>query len=211
MLQYILIFVVYIGEGPLIQQRKELAMDDDKIIDLYWDRSEVAISHTANKYGRYCHYISYNILYNVEDAEECVNDTYLGAWESMPPQRPNNLSTFLGKITRNLSLNRYKFYNAKKRGLGQIELVLSELDDCIPAPDNVAQATDEMILVESIDCFLYNQSDIKQKIFVRRYWYLHPIKNIAEQFEMTENKVTSMLFRMRNELRLYLEKEGIML
>lgn len=186
-------------------------MDDDKIIDLYWERSEVAISETANKYGRYCHYISYNILHNAEDAEECVNDTFLGAWNSMPPQRPNNLSTFLGKITRNLSLNKYELYNAKKRGLGQTELVLSELNDCIPAPDNVVQATEEMILVESINQFLYNLSDVKQKVFVLRYWYLSSIKNIAQQYEMTENKVASMLFRMRKELKLYLEKEGIML
>lgn len=186
-------------------------MEDDKIIDLYWERSQIAISQTANKYGQYCHYISYNILHNYEDAEECVNDTYLGAWRSMPPQRPNNLSTFLGKITRNLSINRYQLYNAKKRGHGQTELVLSELDDCVPSSDYVAQATDELVLVESINHFLYNLPPIKQQIFVCRYWYLSSIKDIADQYGVTESKVASMLYRLRNELKLYLEKEGITL
>lgn len=186
-------------------------MDDNKIIDLYWERSETAIAETADKYGRYCHYISYNILHNNEDAEECVNDTFIGAWKSMPPQRPNCLSTFLGKITRNLSLNRFKLYNAQKRGLGQTELVLSELEECIPAPNNVAQATDEMILLESINKFLYSLPPIKQKIFVRRYWYLITIKDISKQYDMTNSKVSSMLFRLRNELKIHLEKEGIVL
>lgn len=186
-------------------------MDDNRIIDLYWERSETAIAETAKKYGRYCHYISYNILYNNEDAEECVNDTFLGAWKSMPPQRPNRLSTFLGKITRNLSLNRFKLYNAQKRGLGQTGLVLSELEECIPALDNVAQETDEMILLESINKFLYSLPPIKRKIFVRRYWYLSAIKDISEQYGMTNNKVSSMLFRLRNELKTHLEKEGIVL
>ena len=184
-------------------------MEDEKIIDLYWERSETAISETSEKYGRYCHYIANNILHNDEDAGECVNDTYWGAWKAMPPQRPNRLSTFLGKITRNISLNRFKQYTTEKRGFGQTELVLSELEDCIPAVDTIEQATDEMDLVESINRFLNAQQEIKRNIFVRRYWYLSPIKEIADQYGMSESKTASILFRLRNELKLHLEKEGI--
>jgi len=160
---------VYIYNGPFIIQQKGEVMEDDKIIDLYWERSETAISETSEKYGRYCLYIANNILHNDEDATECVNDTYLGAWNAMPPQRPNRLSTFLGKITRNISLNRFKQYRAEKRGFGQTSLVLSELEDCIPAADNVEKAVDEMDLVESINRFLYALPDAKRKVFVRRY------------------------------------------
>lgn len=115
-------------------------MKDHEIIELYWARNQLAITATADKYGSYCHTIAYNILHNNEDAEECSNDTYLGAWNSIPPQRPNRLSIYLGKITRNLALNRYKRYTAEKRGHGQVELVLSELEACIPANTCVEQA-----------------------------------------------------------------------
>lgn len=186
-------------------------MKDNEIIELYWKRNEAAITATADKYGSYCHTISYNILHNKEDAEECVNDTWLGAWKSLPPQRPNRLATYLGKITRNLSLDRFKQYNAEKRGRGQTELVLSELEDCIPAKTDVEQSVDEMALVESINQFLYAQPEQKRNIFIRRYWYLYPIRDIAETYGMGESKIASMLFRMRNELKLHLEKEGIML
>jgi len=140
---------------------------------------------------------------------ECVNDTYLGAWNAMPPQRPNRLPTFLGKITRNISLNRFKRYRTEKRGFGQALLVLSELEDCVPATDNVRQAVDEMDLVESINRFLYALPDAKRKVFVRRYWYLSSIRDISEQYGTSESKTVSMLFRMRNELKAHLEKEGI--
>lgn len=186
-------------------------MKDHEIIDLYWERKENAISETAKKYGKYCHSISYNILHNNEDAEECVNDTYLGAWKSMPPQRPDRLSTYLGKITRNLSLNRFKQYTAEKRGLGQTELVLSELEDCIPAETSVEQIIDEMVLVKSINQFLRGHPEQKRNIFIRRYWYLSPIRDIAENYSMSESKVASILFRMRNELKTHLEQEGITL
>jgi RNA polymerase sigma factor, sigma-70 family len=186
-------------------------MEDSKIIELYWARSEDAISETAHKYGRYCHYISYNILHSNEDAEECVNETYLGAWKSIPPHRPQRLATFLGKITRNLSLNRFKQYTADKRGNGQTEFVLSELEDCIPEPRSVEQAIDEIIVVKSIEQFLYAQPKMKRIIFIRRYWYLNAIRDIAEQYGMSESKVTSILFRLRRELKCHLEKEGIVL
>lgn len=186
-------------------------MKDHEIIGLYWDRKETAITASFEKYGSYCHSISYNILHNNEDAEECVNDTWLGAWKAMPPHRPERLSTFLGKITRNLSLDRFKKYTAEKRGLGQTELVLSELEDCIPDETSVEQIINELILVKTINNFLYAQPQQKRNIFIRRYWYFFPIKDIAVVYGMSKSKVASLLSRMRNELKTHLEKEGITL
>lgn len=186
-------------------------MEDHEIIELYWQRSEAAISATDKKYGKYCHTISYNILNNSEDSAECVNDTYLRAWNSMPPKRPEKLSAYLGKIVRNLSLNRFRRYAAEKRGFGQTELVLSELEDCIPAANGVEQAFDDTLLVEAINRFLYEQPEQKRNIFIHRYWYMHPIRKIAGSFGMSESKAASLLFRMRKELREQLEKEGIVI
>lgn len=186
-------------------------MKDEEIIALYWNRNEQAISATADKYGSYCRSISYRILQNSEDAQECVNDTWLGAWKSIPPHKPSRLSTYLGKITRNLSLNRVKHDSAEKRGLGQTELVLSELEDCIPAQNSVEQLIDEMVLSKSINQFLRVQPRQKRNIFILRYWYLYPIRDIATVYSMSESKVASLLFRMRNDLKSRLEKEGITL
>ena len=147
-------------------------MKDEEIIALYWDRNEKAVAETSNKYDSYCYSISYRILHNNEDARECVNDTWLGAWKSMPPRRPNCLSTYLGKITRNLSLNRFRQYTAEKRGAGQTELALSELEDSIPAQTSVEQVIEEMALAKSISLFLRAQPRQKRNIFIRRYWYL---------------------------------------
>ena len=184
-------------------------MEDYKIIELYWARKEQAISESSNKYGSYCRTISYNILHNNEDVHECINDTWLAAWNTMPPQRPNLLSAFLGKITRNLSLNRYKQNTAKKRGFGQMELALSELDECIPSSVSVEDAIDQIELTKAIDDYLYQQTQERRMVFVRRYWYLSPIDEIARDFSMSRSKATSLLFRMRKELKLHLEKEGI--
>lgn len=186
-------------------------MKDNEIIDLYWSRDEAAITVTADTYGNYCYTIAYNILNNNEDAEECVNDTWLNAWKSIPPHRPERLSTYLGKITRNLSLNRYKLLTTQKRGMGQVALALSELDGCIPAQTVVEQITDEMVLVSAIDTFLCKQSRTERNIFIGRYWYLYPIQDLAEAYRMRETKVVSLLYRMRNKLKLHLEKEGIFL
>ena len=186
-------------------------MKDNEIIELYWNRDEAAIAATDNTYGNYCYSIAYNILSNNEDAEECVNDTWLNAWKSIPPQRPNRLSTYLGKITRNLSLNRYKLLTAQKRGKGQVELALSELEGCVPAQGNMEQITDEMALVNAIETFLRAQPRTERNIFIGRYWYLYPIRDLAGAYRMSESKVVSMLHRMRNKLKLHLEKEGICL
>ncbi|MCI8276057.1 MAG: sigma-70 family RNA polymerase sigma factor [Lachnospiraceae bacterium] len=186
-------------------------MEDNRILELYWKRQEAAITRTAEKYGRYCQTISYNILHNREDAEECVNDTWFHAWNSMPPHYPNRLSAYLGKITRNLSINRFKSYGAGKRGGGQAALVLSELADCIPAAGGVEDVVEEMVLVDAIEMFLYGLTEQKRNIFIRRYWYLTPVKELARTYRMSEGKVASMLFRMRRELKEHLEKEGIVL
>lgn len=186
-------------------------MNDKQIVDLYWARSENAISETSKKYGKYCHYIARNILHNNEDSEECVNDTYLRAWEAMPPHRPEKLSAFLGKIVRNLALDRYKQYTAKKRGSGQVSIVLDELQDCIPASDSVTEAIDDFILIDIFNRFLAGLPAEKRKIFVRRYWYLSPIKEIANDYSISESKVKVTLLRIRNDLRQVLEKEGVSL
>lgn len=184
-------------------------MNDNQIMDLYWARSETAISETANKYGKYCHYIAYNILFNDEDSEECVNDTYLKAWGIIPPQRPNRLSTFLGKITRNLSLDRYKHNSREKRGNGQIPLALDELAECISATSSPDHILDDMVLVDCFNRFLAALPSETRKIFMRRYWFLSPIKEIAADFSISESKVKMTLLRARGELKQLLEKEGI--
>lgn len=176
-------------------------MDDKQILDLYWERSEAAISETSKKYGKYCRYIAFNILHNDEDSEECVNDTYLRAWNSIPPNRPSVLKTFLGKITRNLSLDRYELLNAKKRNGGQMPLVFDEIQECIPSLDSTENIVEEIALTDILNRFLSSLSLEQRKIFMRRYWYLSPIKEIATEYGMSESKIKMSLFRSRNELK----------
>lgn len=179
-------------------------MDDAKIVQLYWDRNEQAISVTANKYGNYCTSIAINILGNREDAEECVNDTYMNAWNSMPPHRPNILSTFLGKIVRNLSIKRYKHNTADKRGGGQATVVLDEIAEFVSDTDSVEQEIDHRELVKAIDSFLDRLPTDKRSIFVCRYWYFDSVSDIANRFGMTENNVSVTLNRLRLKLHNYL-------
>ena len=186
-------------------------MEDKQIVDLFWARSENAISETANKYGKYCHYIAYNILHNNEDSEECVNDTYMNAWRSMPSHRPNRLSTFLGKITRNLSLNKWEKLSAEKRGAGQTSLILDELSECIPAEQDAVNTVENMLIRDVLDRFLDELPAETRKIFVRRYFYMSPVKEIADEYGLSESKVTVTLFRTRGKLKSVLEKEGITL
>ena len=183
-------------------------MDDAKIVQLYWDRNERAITATADKYGNYCASIAKNILGNREDAEECVNDTYLNAWNSMPPHRPSILSTFLGKIVRNLSFNRYKYNAADKRGGGQVTVVLDEIAEFVSDADSVEQEIDRKELVKAIDDFLDRLPADKEKIFVCRYWYFDSISDIARRFRMTENNVSVTLNRLRLKLHNYLLERG---
>lgn len=186
-------------------------MEDRKIVDLYWARSETAISETASKYGTYCQYIAHNILHNDEDSEECVNDTYMRAWNSMPGHRPSVLKAFLGKITRNLALNRYKTITAEKRNSGQVPLALDELHACIPSTDNTESVADNLVLAEIFNRFLDSLTIEQRKIFMRRYWYLSSISEIAADYKMGESKVKMSLLPSRNELKQILEKEGVSL
>ncbi len=196
-------------KGLEIHVRESDNVEDKKIVELYWERSEAAISETQKRYGRYCHYIAYNILYSHEDAEECVNDTYIKAWNAMPPHRPERLSTFLGKITRNTALDRYLSDRAKKRGEGRTEAVLDELAQCVPDGKTSGCMAEELALKEAINGFLRSLSSQKRIIFLRRYWYMSPIREIAEDYGLSESNVKVTLLRTRNRLKVYLEKEGI--
>ncbi len=184
-------------------------MEDHAIIELYWERSEDAISKTAAKYGGYCYTIAYNILSNNEDAEESVNDTWLAAWNTMPPRRPKLLAAFLGKMTRYISLDRWKNRTARKRGGGEVPLVLEELEECISGEDSVEKEYLQKEFAESLNQFVENLPDTERKVFLCRYWYMDSIETIAERFGFSESKVASMLHRTRGKLRKILEQEGI--
>lgn len=186
-------------------------MKEDDIIDLYWRRDDQAVTVTDRQFGRYCYSIAYNILNNREDSDECVNDTWLKAWNSIPPQRPVKLSLFLGKITRNLSFDRFKTGRAQKRGGGEIVLVLEELEECIPSSHSAEQAVLDKELDIIINTFLHSLPARECNIFLNRYWYSKSIKVIAEQFKMKENNVKASLFRSRIKLKAHLEKEDIYL
>ena len=183
-------------------------MEDSKIIDLYWARKEQALAETDAKYGSYCRTIARNILRNFEDTEECVSDTWLHAWNSMPPQRPGILSAFLGRITRNLSFDRCKYQQAAKRGGGTLPLALDELSECVPAPGRVEHALEERELADSIDRFLRTLPEETRNIFLRRYWYCDATADIAARYSLTESKVRVTLHRTRGKLAAYLQERG---
>lgn len=184
-------------------------MEDQKIIQLYWERSEQALSETAEKYGEYCFSISYGVLRNREDADECVSDTWLRAWNAMPPQRPAALQPFLAKITRNLSLDRYRRKKALFRGGGQVPLVLEELERAAPSAPSAEEAVGESELAAALERFLWNLEEEKRQVFLLRYWFFYSDGEIARQLGVTRGKVSSMLHRLRTALRQHLEKEGI--
>lgn len=183
-------------------------MEDKQIVDLYWARSETAISETQTKYGKYCHYIAQRILESFQDAEECVNDTYVKAWNAMPPHRPERLQTFLGKITRRLALDRYDYNTAQKRNCS-MQLALEELAECIPGGSNEDTRVEEAVLRDAINEFLGNLTKKNRILFVRRYWYLCSVKELAESMGMSESNVKVTLLRTRNRFKEHLENEGI--
>lgn len=186
-------------------------MDDNAIIALYWAREERALEETSSKYGSYCRNIAFNILSNREDTEECVNDTWLRAWNAMPPQRPNILSAFLGKITRNLSLDRFRISRAGKRGGGQLPVALDELGDCIPDSAGVEEQVALKELSRLLDRFLRNLPERECCVFLRRYWFVDSTREIALRYNMAEGSVKSTLHRTRQKLKVFLEKEGVVL
>ena len=167
-----------------------------------------AIPATSEKYGNYCLTIAKNILGSAEDAEECVNDTYLNVWNAIPPAKPVSLSAFLGKVTRNLSLNLYKKTGAVKRGGGQLTAVLDELSEIIPGSDDVQLVLDQKELAEAITAFLATLSAEKRGIFVCRYWYTDSVLDIAGRYGMSAGAVSMILGRVRKKLRKYLIERG---
>ncbi len=185
-------------------------MNDQEIIELYWDRSESAISETAKKYGNYLSFIANHILRNPPDAEECVNDTYYKAWETIPPTRPLNLQAYLGRTVRNFAIMMVRRRSAKKRGNDEVEIALSELQDCIPTVVSLEQKLEDQEILERIQAYLADQPEQKQILFVQRYWYVMPVKEIAARNGLSKTNVTSILHRMRKELKARLEKEGYM-
>ena len=185
-------------------------MEDNQIIKLYFERSEQAIQETDTKYGGYCYSIAYNILTNQEDAEESVSDTYLSAWNSMPPRRPPALASFLGKITRNISIDRWRKYRAFKRGGGQIEIALDELSECVGGAESAEETAIRKEILANLNRFLGTLKETERSVFLCRYWYLDSTEEIAEKSGFSVSKVKTMLFRIRKRLHTQLEKEGLL-
>ena len=186
-------------------------VEDKKIIDLYWNRDENAITETAKKYGKYCFSIAFNILSNTEDAEESVNDSYLNAWNSIPPHRPAILSTFIGKVTRYVSLKKWRDKHAQKRGGGEIILAYDELSECIPSGNDIDKTIETQEIARIIDLFLDKLPTVEQRVFICRYWYFYNISAISTQFGFSESKIKSMLHRTRKKLRTKLLEDRVLI
>ncbi len=183
-------------------------MEDENIVRLYWERNEQAIAESSAKYGAYCGAIAGNILESHADAEECVSDTWLRAWQAMPPHRPALLSVFLGKITRNLAFDRYKQLRREKRGGGQMDAVLDELAECVSGADDPAKTCEARELAAEIDRFLLALPKDKRDLFLLRYWYADSIRRIAEKTGLSENSVSVSLSRVRASLKAHLHERG---
>lgn len=186
-------------------------MQDYEIVDLYWERNEGAIDETEKKYGKYLSKIAYNVLSDYDDSEETVNETYLRAWNSMPTNRPSKLSTYLGKITRQLAIDAYRTRNREKRKATEYAVSLDELADLLSEGNLVEQSTELKELSSAINRYLKGLNAQNRVIFVCRYYYMDSIKDIAGYYGMSESKVKSILYRTRLGLKSYLEEEGIWL
>lgn len=182
-------------------------MQDEQIVALYLKRDETAIKETEHKYGGYCMSIARNILRSLHDSQECVNDAYMRTWNSIPPHKPVSLRAFIGRITRHLALNMYEKASAQKRGKGTVQLVLDELSECIPDTDG--DVSQSFVITDALNSFIASLPEENRNIFVRRYWYMSTVKDIAADYGMSESKVKMRLLRMRNELKVQLEREGI--
>ncbi len=185
-------------------------MKDAQIIALYELRSESAIEQTAKQYGKYCHTVALQILRNEEDAKECVNDAYHRVWDAIPPKHPHDLKTFLGCIVRNLALDRYDRRHAAKRGGGEMQTVLSELEECLPAADTTEDTVMTRELTARINTLLAGLPPLERWVFMRRYWNMDSVKAIARTARMTESHVKVMLHRTRQKLKKQLKKEGLL-
>lgn len=185
-------------------------MEDSQIINLFFTRSEQAISETDKKYGRFCYKIANNILESHEDSQECVNDTYFRAWNTIPPTRPTNFSAYLAKLTRHIGLDRWRRRNAEKRGGGEVAVSLEELEECIAGSQSVDAPFRKKELEAALGRFLEQLPKADRVLFVSRYWYLRPVKEIADKTGLSEGNVKTRLFRTRNKLRFFLEQEDFL-
>lgn len=184
-------------------------MEDHDILELYFLRNEQALQETERKYGAYCGTIAYRILQNREDSEETVNDTWLSAWNAIPPQKPGCFQGFLGKITRNGAIDRWRRRNAEKRS-GEMVLALEELGECIPSRDNVEQQAQAAELSRALEAFLKTLPVERRRMFLLRYWYLMPMRDIAQRLGWTEGRVRTTLHRIRRQLLTYLQERGML-
>jgi len=184
-------------------------MEDRQIVELYWQRSEQAVAETDRKYGRYCEAIAYAVCSDRQDAEECVNDTWLRAWNAMPDKRPTALGAFLGRITRNLAINLFERKNRQKRGGGQMTVALEELEDCIPGREDPQRQVELEELRQALGRFVAELNETEKMVFTARYWYLKSVEEIAGRMGFTQSRVKSLLFRLRRRLGRYLEEEGL--
>ena len=182
-------------------------MDDEKIVELYWERDENAIRQTQLKYGRYCYSIAFNILGDREDSEECESDTYLDAWNRIPPERPGELSSFIGMLARRRALDRYRYKTAQKRAAYNELVPLRELEECLSSEKSVVDELAEKELAKAISDFLYTLSETECNVFLRRYWYFDSIADICKRYGYGQSRVKMMLKRSREKLVKYLEKE----
>ncbi len=185
-------------------------MEDQQIIDLYFQRSEQAIEETDVKYGNYCFSIAYKILTNREDSEESVSDTYMAAWDAIPPRKPPLLAAFLGRLTRNISIDRWRSRSAEKRGGGEFMLCLEELANCASGEPGVEEKAVMKEVVALLNRFLQDLPETERKVFLCRYWYVDSVQDISRDFGFSQTKVTTMLYRTRNKLRKELQKEGLL-
>lgn len=183
-------------------------MTDLEIIELYWNRNELAVSESNSKYGAYCFTVADTILLNREDSNECVNSTWFKAWNAIPPHRPEILKLFFAKITRNLAINKYRQAKTLSRGAGEFAASLDELRECVPDQNRIEYEIDKIALNESVNKFLKTLSERDCCVFLRRYFYSESVKEIAEYCNLTESNTLSILHRTRKKLKMYLEKEG---
>ncbi len=183
-------------------------MEDFEIVEMYWDRDENAIAQTDRKYGKYCRKIAYSILLDREDTEECVNDTWLQIWNSIPPHRPERLSTYLGKICRNIAINLFEKLSADKRGGTETDACLDEMAEVVGQSSDVEEQLDLSVLTDVINGFLKQCEKQARTVFVQRYWYMLNVKEIAKENGMSESNVKMTLMRTRDKLKEYLIEEG---
>ena len=184
-------------------------MEDERIIRLFWERDTSEIDHTSEKYGSYCMTVARNVLQNEEDAEECVNDTWLGAWNSIPPNRPNCLSSYLARITRSKAIDHWRKEHREKRGGSALALALEELAEAVPAKTSPEQELLKKELGQAITRFLLKLPEVERNVFLARYWFLEPVSGIGDRFALTRSRVYHILHRTKNKLRQFLQEEEL--